>query len=95
LALIAENYSNTSDNHLGGGIHSLLVRTRTGTKSVTIAAKVPPRLYELLKVAKDATGAVSLSDLVRDALRSYLANLTFSEELLRKAKEELRRVSAS
>jgi predicted CopG family antitoxin len=63
--------------------------------SKTVSAKVPDEVYTLLQTAKQATGAVSISDLVRDAIRNYLATISLSEELVKRAKEGLREVGTS
>jgi metal-responsive CopG/Arc/MetJ family transcriptional regulator len=48
--------------------------------TVTLSVRIPKELMDAVEKAKEIVGAISYSDLVRDALRHYLAELSLLSE---------------
>ena len=57
-------------------------------RSVTISTRIPPNLLEDVEKAKKIVGATSISDLLRDALREYLKQLSLLSDRAERVKSE-------
>jgi metal-responsive CopG/Arc/MetJ family transcriptional regulator len=67
------------------------LRKHMSTKTVVLGLRVPEDLMEDIEKAKKITGALSVSDLLREALRAYLTQLSLISDRAQKIKNEGRK----